>query len=114
MTEPGTTPYGDDDRDVARVSMDLAGRLRALGVEVHDDDSAEAIVGIVEAVEAFEHAVRAQGGDLMMDEPPANQAGEPDDPHFLLPSRGADESSTDFATRLAATTAGIRKHKPHS
>ena len=113
MTQPGSTPR-DDDRDIARVSQELAGRLRARGVEVYDDDSADAIVRILEAVEAFERAVEARGGDLMMDEPPANHAGEPDDPHFLLPSRSADESSSAYAARLAATTAAIRKHKPHS
>ena len=50
----------------------------------------------------------------MMDEPPANQAGQPDDPHFLLPPRSDDESGSAYGTRLAEQTAAIRKHKPHA
>jgi broad specificity phosphatase PhoE len=114
MTQPQGTPRNENDRDIARVSQELTGRLRARGVAVHDDDSPEGIVALLEAVEAFERAVETHGGDLMMDEPPAHHPGEPDDPHFLLPSRGADESAAQYASRLAAVTAEIQKHKPHS
>lgn len=114
MTQPPTTPHDDDNRDLARVSQDLAGRLRARGVAVHDDDSPDGIVLLVEAVEVFERAVEARGGDLMVDEPPLNHAGQPDDPHFLLPVRADDESASAYATRLGASTAAVWKHKPHS
>jgi len=114
MTQPENAPRDETDRDVTRVSQDLAGRLRARGVAVHDDDSPDGIVALLEAVEAFERAVEARGGDLMMDEPPANHSGEPDDPHFLLPSRSDDESAVAYAAGLAAATTAIRKHKPHS
>jgi broad specificity phosphatase PhoE len=114
MTHASGAPRDDHDRDLTRVSQELAGRLRARGVAVHDDDSPRAIVAMVEAVEAFERAVEARGGDLMMDEPPANHAGQPDDPHFLLPARGDDESFAAYSGRLAAATAAIRRHKPHS
>ncbi|NUP56920.1 MAG: hypothetical protein HOQ19_13895 [Gemmatimonadaceae bacterium] len=114
MTQPSGTTRDESDRDLARVSDELAGRLRARGVGVHDDDSPEAIVALVEDVEAFERAVEAHGGDLMMDEPPAHHAGQPDDPHFLIPVRGDDESFTQYRARLVAATAAIRGHKPHS
>jgi hypothetical protein len=114
MTQPNSAPRTDADRDIARVSQELTGRLLARGVAVHDDDRPEDIVMLVEAVEAFERAVEKHGGDLMMDEPPAHHAGQPDDPHFLLPPRGDDESATAYASRLAAATAAIRKHKSHS
>jgi hypothetical protein len=114
MTQPTSAPRDDNDRDLDRVAQELAGRLRARGVAVHDDDTPEAIVAMVEAVEAFEHAVEKRGGDLMVDEPPARHAGQPDDPHFLLPPRGDDESFAQYAGRLAAATAAIRKHKPHA
>jgi hypothetical protein len=110
MTEPGSAPRDERDRDISRVSQELSGRLRARGVDVHEDDSPEAIVRILEAVETFERAVEARGGDLMLDEPPANHAGQPDDPHFLLPQRGGDESFAAYVGRLAAATAAIRKH----
>ena len=114
MTQPSGTPRRENDRDLARVSQELAGRLSARGVAVHDDDSADAIVALVEAVEAFERAVEARGGDLMMDEPPAHHTGQPDDPHFLIPARGDDESFAQYRARLVAATTAIRNHKPHS
>jgi hypothetical protein len=114
MTHPSGAPRDEKDRDLTRVAEELAGRLRARGVAVHDDDSPEAIVALVEAVEAFERAVETHGGDLMIDEPPARHAGEPDDPHFLLPPRGDDESFAQYSGKLAAATAAIRKHKPHT
>ena len=113
MAHPPIFPRDDDDRDLARVSQELATRLRARGVAVHDDDSPDAIVLVSEAVEVFERAVQSRGGDLMVDEPPRNHAGEPDDPHFLLPTRADDESASAYATRLAAATADVRKHPRH-
>ena len=114
MSQATDTPRNDDNSEITRVTGEIAGRLRARGIEVHDYDSPEDVVRMLESLEAFEQAVESAGGDLMMDEPPANHRGEPDDPHFLLPSRAADESGSAYVQRLAATTAGIRKHKPHS
>ena len=114
MSQPLDAPRDDDNTEITRVTGEIAGRLRARGVEVYDSDSAEDVVRILESLEGFEHAVEAAGGALMMDEPPANHRGEPDDPHFLLPTRAADESAGAYVQRLAATTTAIRKHKPHS
>jgi hypothetical protein len=111
MTHSGSTPR-DDDRDVVRVTQDMAGRLRLRGVDVRDDESPDDIVRLLEGVEAFERAVQAKGGDLMVDEPPARGAVQPDDPQFLLPARAADESALDYLDRLAAATEGIRRRKP--
>lgn len=96
--------------DVARVAQEMAGRLRALGVAVYDSDSPDEVLQLVETVEEFEHAVESRGGDLMVDEPPASGAAQPDDPHFLLPSRAADESVATYTRRLRAVTAAVREH----
>jgi hypothetical protein len=114
MTQPHADPRRDDSRDIARVTQELASRLRARGVAVSDGDSPDAVVRLLEAVEAFERAVEARGGDLMMDEPPAKGEAEPDDPHFLLPKRRANESVEQYIERLAAVTAAVREHRPHS
>ncbi len=90
------------DRDVARVSQELAARLRARNVAVHDDDTPDQIVEIIEAVETFETAVQAAGGDLMVDEPPRSGTAQPDDARFLLPVRRDDESAAAFVKRLDA------------
>ncbi len=105
---------GDDESEITRVTREIAGKLDARGIEVLESDSPEDVVQLLEALEGFEHAVEAAGGDLMMDEPPSNQRGEPDDPHFLLPKRTSGESAADYLTRLTAATVAARKHKPHS
>ena len=114
MTQPLEAAGSDDNRDIVRVTEEIAGRLRARGIEVNDTDTPDDVVRMLEAMEAFEQAVERAGGDLMMDEPPPNQHGEPDDTHFLLPKRSADESALAYAERLAAAAAAARKHKPHS
>ncbi len=107
-------PHDNDTSEITRVTQEIAGRLRARGIEVVDADSPEDVVRMLEALEGFESAVQAAGGDLMMDEPPLNQPGEPDDPHFLLPTRASDETAAAYLERLTAATVAARKHKPHS
>jgi hypothetical protein len=114
MSQPLDPVQNDDNRDIERVTQEMAGRLLARGIEVYDSDSPDDIVRMMEGLEEFERAVEAAGGDLMMDEPPTNHRGEPDDPHFLLPRRSADESAVVYAQRLAAATSAARKHKPHT
>lgn len=98
----------DWDPDVARVSQEIASRLRARGVAVQDGDSPDDLVLLLEQVEAFERTVQAAGGDLMVDEPPRYGAPQPDDSRFLLPPRGADESVAGYLKRLASATQGAR------
>jgi hypothetical protein len=105
---------GDEqDDEIARVTDEIAARLRARGIAVHDGDSPDDVVRLLESLEAFESAVETHGGDLMIDEPPSGNSDEPDDPHFLLPTRSADESATSYLERLAVATASIRKHRKH-
>lgn len=104
----------DWNRDVARVAQEMASRLRAQGIAVYDSDSPDDIVQLVEGVEEFERAVESRGGDLMVDEPPTSGAAQPDDPHFLLPTRAADESVANYIKRLSAATATVREHRPQS
>jgi hypothetical protein len=112
MTHPDNASK-DWNRDVARVAQEMTSRLRARGIEVYDSDSPDDVVQLVESVEEFERAVESRGGDLMMDEPPPRGAAQPDDPHFLLPTRAADESVSNYITRLKAATASVREHRPH-
>ena len=109
MDNPGSARR-DDDREITRVTQDIAGRLRQRGVAVHDDESPEEIVELLEQVEAFERAVESAGGDLMVDEPPADGSRQPDNPAFLIPSRAADETATAYLNRLIAATDAIRRH----
>jgi hypothetical protein len=106
----------DWNRDVSRVAQEMASRLRARGVTVSDSDTPDDIVQLVESVEEFERAVESHGGDLMVDEPPSSggKAAQPDDPHFLLPTRAADETVSNYIKRLTAATAAVDEHRPHA
>jgi hypothetical protein len=94
--------------DVARVSQEFATRLRARGVAVHDADSPDDLVRLLEQVERFEQVVQDGGGDLMVDEPPRHGAPQPDDSRFLLPARRDDESLSQYLTRLTEATQAAR------
>lgn len=91
-----------------RVTQDLTGRLFARGIEVHSDDTGEQVSDMEEAVLRFESRVIARGGDLMVDEPPRGEEGQPDKPGFQLPLRRADESAEAFIERLARATDDLR------
>src|SRR5438874_1062652 len=73
------------DNDVTRAADQIASRLRSLGVPMSGREPPEALVRVEEAIERFEEAVRARGGDLMVDEPSAHGKLDPDDQHFVLP-----------------------------
>jgi hypothetical protein len=99
--------------DVARVSEELASRLRTRGIDVFEADTPDELSNLADAVEEFETAVEEQGGDLMVDEPARGAtAPQPDNPHFLLPRRAADESVSGYLKRLRGAIAGVRKERP--
>jgi hypothetical protein len=85
---------GDEQR---RAAVEAAARLadRGIIVSAHEDDAT--LVDLLDAVEAFERAVEARGGDLMVDTRPAEQ---PDNPRFVIPAPRADESWTAYAARV--------------
>ena len=103
----GLGPSSDDaERD--RIARDMAGRLFTRGVDVRDSDSNDDVTAIEEAVEQFESMVQASGGDLMVDEPPRGQEGQPDEPRFRLPLRRADESASAYVERLSRAADELR------
>lgn len=95
--------------ELERVTQSTVGRLSALGIDLDGTETPAQIAHIADAVESFEDAVEAAGGDLMVDEPPAGSGGEPDDPDFVLPRRAADETVAAYISRLEAATARIEK-----
>jgi hypothetical protein len=108
MTERNESARDRD--DIRRVAAEITARLAALGITLSGKETPEQLIDVAEAVERFENAVQAHGGDLMMDEPPAGHAGQPDDRHFALPLRGDDERVEQYLERLAKATDEIRKH----
>ncbi len=95
-------PHRREER--ASVKQTLAARLQARGVQLAGDESAEDIGNLMDAVERFEHAVEAQGGDLMVDQAPSGETVEPDDPRFVIPVRRAQEAVGEYLQRLQTAT----------
>ena len=98
--------------DMQRVSREVADRLEGLGVWLSGSEPPEDLVRIQEAVERFELAVESRGGDLMVDEPPEGRPTQPDDPHFALPQRRADETVEQYLERLSRATDEVLRHPP--
>ena len=111
---PTTHSADDSERseELQRASREVIARLDALGVELNGDESPEALILVLEEIERFEAAVEARGGDLMMDEGPPGHAAQPDDAHFALPLRRADETIRAYRQRLAEATDEVLRHEP--
>ena len=109
-----TTHRPDDSEpsdDLQRASSEVIARLDALGVDLNGDESPEALIQVLEEIERFEQAVEGRGGDLMMDEGPPGHTAQPDDPHFALPLRRADETIRAYRQRLAQATDDVLRHE---
>jgi len=95
---------GANIRDVA---AEVADRLRRRGILLSGDERPEDLADLLAAVERFESAVEARGGDLMVND---LKSSEPEDPHFVLPSRLPEESIRDYAARIDSATLAVRQH----
>lgn len=93
--------------DIRGVAAEVADRLRRRGIPLRSDERPEDLADLLAAVERFEAAVEARGGDLMVDDLKSSQ---PDDPHFVLPTRHSGESVRDYIARIAEATARVRAH----
>lgn len=95
--------------DVKAVAAEVADRLRRRGIAVTGSERPEDLADLLAAVERFESAVKSHGGDLMVDDLKSSQ---PDDPHFVLPSRIPGEPIPDYIARIKEATAHLRHHPP--
>jgi hypothetical protein len=93
--------------DIRAVAEKVADRLRRRGIPLTGDEKPEDLADLLVAVERFEHAVEARGGDLFVDD---LKSTEPDDPHFVLPARMPDEPVRDYIARIDAATKSVREH----
>ena len=102
-----------NEQEWRRAAAEIASHLHARGVDVRDDDEPEELTTLLEVIEAFERLVVRKGGDLMVDEPPRGQDAQPDDVHFVLPTRRADESISAFRERVLDAADAVRGHQDH-
>ena len=104
----------DPDRreELERAMQETRTRLRARGVQTTGRETSEELVAILEAVERFELAVEARGGDLFVDEGPGGITREPDDVHFVLPLRALHEAVAVYLRRLDTVRKTVLDHPP--
>jgi hypothetical protein len=93
----------------AGVAADVAARLRSRGLDVTGSENSEDLADLLSAVERFEAAVQAHGGDLMMDD---LNSSEPDDPHFVLPRQRGGETIRSYVGRIDEATDRLAAHPP--
>lgn len=97
-------PHRRAERDGA--AMELAGRLRQKGVLLTGAESSSELDDIVTAVERFEAAVVARGGDLFVNTPFSDQ---PEDPRFVIQQRAQGEEAEAYAARINEAAARLEK-----
>jgi hypothetical protein len=90
-------PHRDD--DVRRAAASVAGQLYQKGVDVSADEDADLLASLLSAVERFEEAVAARGGDSMVNAPDSKR---PENRAFVVPQRRGDESLEAYAMRVNA------------
>jgi hypothetical protein len=96
-----------EDRERADVAAEIGERLRSRGVALTGAERPDDLADLLSAVERFEKAVEAHGGDLMVDD---LRSPEPDDRHFVLPRRAHAETIRAYVVRIDEATAGLRRH----
>ena len=100
---------GESRDDYEAAVREVAARLRSHGVMVTGAESPDDLANLLDAVERFEGAVEAHGGDLMVDD---LKSPQPDDPHFVLPRRARSEALRAYIGRIDEATANLRRHPP--
>ena len=89
----------DADRpsDIERATAHTRGQLHQRGVRAFDDDRADGLAEIADAVDAFELHRAARGGDSFTNAPDSD---DPDDPTMVIPAREDGEGARDYARRV--------------
>jgi hypothetical protein len=100
-------PHREEEQRTAR--LETESRLASRGIVAFQNDDDIELADLLEAVEQFEDMVEAQGGDLMVDHIGTDR---PDDPAFVLPSRGEGESVPDYRRRVLAALDRLQAPPP--
>jgi hypothetical protein len=72
-------------------------------VHLTGHETTDEMADLLDAVDQFESAVEADGGDLFIDTPTprhADRVEQPDNPAYVLPVRGAHESVSSYVARV--------------
>ena len=95
-------PHRREERVAA--AEELAGRIRTKGIHVRGNESVAELDDMFTAIDDFESAVMALGGDLMSNSP---QSTDPQNPKFVVPQRKAGEAARDYISRVKKARAEL-------
>ena len=88
-------PHRREERTSA--ATEITGRLFQKGINVSSDEDPASLADLLSAVEKFETAVEARGGDLMVNSPSST---DPENPDFVVPARNANENIEGYIRRV--------------
>ncbi len=97
-------PHRREERNAA--ALELSGRIRQKGVLLTGRESSAQLDDLMTAIDRFEAAVIARGGDLFVNMPSSNP---PEDPEFVIPARMPGEDSEAYAARINAAAERLEK-----
>jgi hypothetical protein len=97
-------PHRQQERQDA--ALETSGRLRQKGVLLTGREASAELDDMLTAVERFEAAVIARGGDSFVNTPFSDQ---PEDPRFVIPQRLAGEDAEAYAARINDAAARLEK-----
>ena len=100
----------DQNKEERAAAAEVAARLRSRGVAVSGGETPEDLVDLLSAVERFEAAVEAHGGDLMVDD---LKSSRPDDSHYVMPRRVPREAVRAYIGRIDAARVALSSHPRH-
>ncbi len=90
-------PHRREERDAT--ALELSGRIRQRGVFLTGREASGQLDDLMTAIDRFEAAVIARGGDLFVNTPFSNP---PENPEFVIPPRVPGEDSEAYAARINA------------
>jgi len=104
---PEESDFDDSIRREERTALhtELLSRLEQKGVQLGARATESDLADLLSAIGAFESAVEAAGGDLMVDTPTSS---EPERPEWVLPHPNDDESVSVYTKRVISATARVR------
>ncbi|MEO7102934.1 MAG: hypothetical protein ABI311_05960 [Gemmatimonadaceae bacterium] len=104
---PEQSDFDDSIRREERKSLnaELLTRLEQKGVPIRTRATESDLADLLSAIGAFESAVEAAGGDLMIDTP---SSSEPERPEWVLPHPSDDESVSVYTRRVNAAIDRVR------
>ncbi|MGH7650369.1 MAG: hypothetical protein ACREMS_00860 [Gemmatimonadaceae bacterium] len=97
-------PHRREEQDSA--ALETAGRLHQKSVLLTGRETSTQLDDLLTAVDRFEAAVIARGGDLFVNSPTSHP---PQDPDFVVPQRVPGEDPESYAARINDAAARLER-----